>query len=144
MLWTATCVAQTRHRLFENATQPSDARVTSVVVMPLHGKFHLPCWNRHFPYLECAGNCDFEGEVGVITAEIPMGATPAECEAGIRLLTLFNDVSMRTHLSREMAMGFGFIQAKPATVFAPVAVTVDELGCLAARPGHARPARITQ
>ena len=88
--------------------------------------FRGPCDDYAFP--DEADNCDFEGEVGVITGDIPMGATPAECEAGIRLLTLFNDVSMRTHLSREMAMGFGFIQAKPATVFAPVAVTIDELG----------------
>jgi fumarylacetoacetate (FAA) hydrolase len=35
---------------------------------------------------------------------------------------------MRTHLFRELGMGFGFIQAKPATVFGPVAVTPDELG----------------
>ncbi|WP_416425090.1 fumarylacetoacetate hydrolase family protein [Pseudomonas sp. App30] len=88
--------------------------------------FRGPCDDYAFP--DEADNCDFEGEIGVITADIPMGATPAECERGIRLFTLFNDVSMRTHLSREMAMGFGFIQAKPATVFAPVAVTMDELG----------------
>jgi fumarylacetoacetate (FAA) hydrolase len=37
-------------------------------------------------------------------------------------------MSMRAHLFREMQMGFGFIQAKPATAFAPVAVTPDELG----------------
>ncbi len=35
---------------------------------------------------------------------------------------------MRGHLQREMQMGFGFIQAKTATAFAPVAVTPDELG----------------
>jgi fumarylacetoacetate (FAA) hydrolase len=35
---------------------------------------------------------------------------------------------MRAHLFRELSMGFGFIQAKPATAFAPVAVTPDELG----------------
>jgi fumarylacetoacetate (FAA) hydrolase len=35
---------------------------------------------------------------------------------------------MRAHLFRELQLGFGFIQAKPATVFAPIAVTPDELG----------------
>lgn len=88
--------------------------------------FRGPCDDYAFP---CeADNCDFEGEVAVITGPIPMGADPAQCEAGIRLFALFNDVSMRGHLGRELAMGFGFIQAKPATVFAPVAVTPDELG----------------
>lgn len=29
---------------------------------------------------------------------------------------------------REMRTGFGFVQAKPSTAFAPVAVTTDELG----------------
>jgi fumarylacetoacetate (FAA) hydrolase len=88
--------------------------------------FRGPCDDYVFP--SEADNCDFEGEIGVITTDIAMGSTPSECERAIRLFTLFNDVSMRTHLSREMAMGFGFIQAKPATVFAPVAVTADELG----------------
>jgi len=41
---------------------------------------------------------------------------------------LFNDVSMRAHLTNELKMGFGFTLAKPATVFAPVAVTPDEFG----------------
>ncbi|MFC3607267.1 fumarylacetoacetate hydrolase family protein [Stutzerimonas tarimensis] len=88
--------------------------------------FRGPCDDYAFP--SEADGCDFEGEVAAITGPIPMGADPARCEASIRLLALFNDVSMRGHLPREMAMGFGFIQAKPATVFAPVAVTPDELG----------------
>ena len=39
---------------------------------------------------------------------------------GIRLVVLLNDVSMRRFVVPEMQMGFGFINAKPATVFAPV------------------------
>jgi fumarylacetoacetate (FAA) hydrolase len=72
--------------------------------------------------------CDFEGEFAVITGEIPMGASEAEAETQIKLITIINDVSMRGHMIREKNLGFGFIQAKPATVFAPVAVTPDELG----------------
>lgn len=81
-----------------------------------------------YPLLGDAENGDFEGEYAVIVGDIAMGSTPAQCAAGIRLITILNDVSMRTHLSRELQMGFGFIQAKPATAFAPVAVTPDELG----------------
>ena len=71
---------------------------------------------------------DFEAEVCVITGDVPM-ATPAE-HAGdyIRLLTLVNDVSLRGLVPGEMAKGFGFFQSKPASAFAPVAVTPDELG----------------
>jgi fumarylacetoacetate (FAA) hydrolase len=81
-----------------------------------------------YPLLGTAENGDFEGEFAVIVDDIAMGSTAAACEQRIRLVTILNDVSMRAHLGREMAMGFGFIQAKPATVFAPVAVTPDELG----------------
>lgn len=81
-----------------------------------------------YPLLGDAENGDFEGEYAVVVDDVSMGSTPAQCAARIRLVTILNDVSMRAHLSRELAMGFGFIQAKPATAFAPVAVTPDELG----------------
>lgn len=71
---------------------------------------------------------DFEGEFAVIVDDTPMACTPEQAQARIRLVTILNDVSMRRHLTRELQMGFGFINAKPATVFAPVAVTPDELG----------------
>jgi fumarylacetoacetate (FAA) hydrolase len=41
---------------------------------------------------------------------------------------LLNDVSLRAYAGPEVRVGFGFINAKPSTVFAPVAVTPDELG----------------
>jgi fumarylacetoacetate (FAA) hydrolase len=44
------------------------------------------------------------------------------------LLVQINDWSLRSFGPREMATGFGFIQAKPSSSFAPVAVTPDELG----------------
>jgi fumarylacetoacetate (FAA) hydrolase len=81
-----------------------------------------------YPLLGDAENADFEGEYAVIVDDIAMGSTPDQCAQRIRLVTLLNDVSMRAHLTKELQMGFGFIQAKPATAFAPVAVTPDELG----------------
>jgi fumarylacetoacetate (FAA) hydrolase len=47
---------------------------------------------------------------------------------GMRLVMLANDVSLRNLIPAELAKGFGFFQSKPATAFAPVAVTLDELG----------------
>jgi fumarylacetoacetate (FAA) hydrolase len=71
---------------------------------------------------------DFEGEVAVITDDVPMGSTPEQAAGHIRLLMLVNDVSLRNLIPDELAKGFGFLQAKPATSFSPVAVTPDELG----------------
>jgi fumarylacetoacetate (FAA) hydrolase len=57
-----------------------------------------------------------------------MGATPRQAIERIRLLVQLNDWSLRTLGPREMKTGFGFLQAKPSTSFAPVAITPDELG----------------
>ena len=71
---------------------------------------------------------DFEAEVAVITADVPMQATPEQALDGIRLVMIANDVSLRRLISNELAKNFGFLQGKPATAFSPVAVTLDELG----------------
>jgi fumarylacetoacetate (FAA) hydrolase len=71
---------------------------------------------------------DFEAELAVILARVPMG-TPAQAAEGyIRLLTLANDTSLRVLAGKDLQTGFGFLQSKPATTFGPVAVTADELG----------------
>jgi fumarylacetoacetate (FAA) hydrolase len=71
---------------------------------------------------------DFEGEVAVITDDVPMGADASKCKPHIKLLMLANDVSLRNLIPSELAKGFGFFHAKPATSYSPVAVTPDELG----------------
>lgn len=71
---------------------------------------------------------DFEGEFGVVVDSVPMGATPAQAQQRIRLLLQVNDWSLRALGPREMKTGFGFLQAKPSTSFAPLAITPDELG----------------
>jgi fumarylacetoacetate (FAA) hydrolase len=81
-----------------------------------------------YPFPSESDDPDFEGEFAAILGEIPMGIGAQEAEKHIKLFTFLNDMSMRAHMLRELGMGFGFIQAKPATVFAPVAVTPDELG----------------
>ncbi len=75
-----------------------------------------------------AWGIDFESEVAVITGDVPMGVTADQAQLAIRLITLANDVSLRNLIPPELAKGFGFLQSKPATAFAPVAVTPDELG----------------
>jgi fumarylacetoacetate (FAA) hydrolase len=75
-----------------------------------------------------AWGIDFEGEVAVITGDVPMGVTREAADAHIRLVMLANDVSLRNLIPGELAKGFGFFQSKPATAFSPVAATPDELG----------------
>jgi len=71
---------------------------------------------------------DLEGEVAVVTDDVPIGTSALEARGRIRLLMLVNDWSLRNLIPGELAKGFGFYQSKPATAFSPVAVTPDELG----------------
>lgn len=75
-----------------------------------------------------AHGIDLEAEIAVITTDIPMGSTVAQALDGIALVVLLNDVSLRGLIPSELAKGFGFYQSKPATSFAPVAVTPAALG----------------
>jgi fumarylacetoacetate (FAA) hydrolase len=71
---------------------------------------------------------DFEGEFGVVCGPVPMGVSADAALRCVRLLVQLNDWSLRALGPHEMKTGFGFLQAKPSTAFAPVAVTPDELG----------------
>ena len=73
---------------------------------------------------------DFEGEVAVITDDVPMGVTAEDALGHIVLVMLMNDVSLRQLVPAELTKGFGFFQAKPPSSFSPVAVTTDALGAL--------------
>jgi fumarylacetoacetate (FAA) hydrolase len=75
-----------------------------------------------------AHGIDMEGEVAVITDDVPMGVTAEAARGHIKLVMLVNDVSLRGLIAGELAKGFGFFHGKPSTAFSPVAVTPDELG----------------
>ncbi|WP_022693604.1 fumarylacetoacetate hydrolase family protein [Ponticaulis koreensis] len=75
-----------------------------------------------------AWGCDMEGEIAVITDDVPMGVSEADAADHIKLIMLCNDVSLRGLIPPELAKGFGFFQSKPPGSFSPVAVTPDELG----------------
>ena len=63
--------------------------------------------------------------VGGLDASEP---SPEAALACVRLVVQINDWSLRALGPHEMKTGFGFLQAKPSTSFAPLAVTPDELG----------------
>lgn len=77
---------------------------------------------------DTAWGIDMEGEIAVITGDVPMGASIDQARDAIRLIMLVNDVSLRGLIPGELAKGFGFFQSKPSSAFSPVAVTPDELG----------------
>jgi len=71
---------------------------------------------------------DVEGEIAVITGDVPMGIPTKKAgehippaDAGQRR------VAAQTSRA-EIAKGFGFFQSKPSSAFSPVALTPDELG----------------
>ena len=80
------------------------------------------------PLPDEAWGCDLEAEVVVVTGDVPRGASRDEALAGVRLVGLVNDVSLRNLIPAELAKGFGFLQSKPASALSPVLVTPDELG----------------
>ena len=87
--------------------------------IPARGPCYLP---------DEADEIDLEAEVAVIVDDVPMGVSSDAALEHIKLVMLANDVSLRAFGPREMRTGFGFLQAKPSTVFSPLAVTPDELG----------------
>jgi fumarylacetoacetate (FAA) hydrolase len=80
-------------------------------------ELHNPAWGL-----------DYESEIGVVLGDVPIGTTALEAPKHVRLIVLLNDCTLRNLIPDELAKGFGFFQSKPATAFAPFAVTPDELG----------------
>jgi fumarylacetoacetate (FAA) hydrolase len=116
-------------RLMEQAfnTAPiPDFDTVPVMYQGASDDFLGPTWDVPLP--DEAGGIDFEGEFGVVVDGVPMCTTAANAMQHIRLIVQINDWSLRAFGPREMKTGFGFLQAKPATAFAPVAITPDELG----------------
>lgn len=84
--------------------------------------------HQDVPLRSEAEGIDFEGEFGVVVGPVAMGASAQEALQAVRLVVQLNDWSLRALGPHEMKTGFGFLQAKPSTAFAPIAVTPDELG----------------
>ncbi|KPA89282.1 fumarylacetoacetate hydrolase family protein [Pseudomonas sp. RHF3.3-3] len=99
---------------------------TPLIYQGASDDFLGPCVDIPLP--SEAHGIDFEGEFAVLVGDVPMGCPAEHALQHVRLVLQLNDVSLRALAPREMKTGFGFLQAKPASSFAPVAVTPDELG----------------
>ncbi|OLP44989.1 fumarylacetoacetate hydrolase family protein [Rhizobium oryziradicis] len=112
-------------KAFDNPPNP-EFETIPLIYQGASDDFRGPLADVEFP--DDALFIDMEGEFGVILSDVPMGTTAEQATAHIRLLVQINDWSLRALGPREMRAGFGFLQTKPSTAFAPVAITPDELG----------------
>ena len=113
-------------RKARGATVPESFYVDPLMYQGGSDDFIGPTDDAHFA--DEAWGIDFESEVVVVTGDVAMGTAPDAALESVRLLMLANDWSLRNLIPAELAKGFGFLQAKPATAFSPVALTPDELG----------------
>jgi fumarylacetoacetate (FAA) hydrolase len=111
-------------KAFDNPPIP-DFETIPLVYQGASDDFRGPVAEVEFP--DTALNIDMEGEFGVVLADVPMGTGEAQALSHVRLLVQLNDWSLRALGPREMQRGFGWLQAKPSTAFAPVAITPDEI-----------------
>lgn len=113
-------------RMARNAPIPESLFQVPLMYQGGSDSFLTP--REDIPQVDFSHGTDFEGEVAVITDHVPMGVTPEEALSKILLFVIVNDVSLRGLIPEELAAGFGFLQSKPSSAFAPFAVTADELG----------------
>ena len=115
-------------RMAQWIKKPLDPRWGQEPFMYQGASDHFLAPTDPFPAYDEAWGIDYEGELAIVTGRVAMGTKPADCAGAIRLVMLCNDISLRNLIPAELAKGFGFFQSKPASAFAPVAVTPDELG----------------
>lgn len=113
-------------RKARNAEPPATLRTDPLVYQGGSGVLLGPTDN--IPLKDPAWGCDFESEVCVILGDTPQGTRKEDAHKYIRLIMIANDVSLRNLIPAELEKGFGFFNSKPATAFAPFALTPDELG----------------
>lgn len=112
-------------RKARNAAPPEDLLTVPLMYQGGSDSFLAP--REDVPLRDFAHGMDFEGEVVVVTSNVPMGITPEKAIDCVRLVMLCNDVSLRGLIPEELARGFGFFQSKPSSSFSPFALTIDEL-----------------
>ena len=113
-------------RRARGAEPPADLLTNPLVYQGGSGVLLAPTAPLILP--DPAWGLDFEAEVAVILGDVKEGTRASEAEGAVRLVLIANDVTYRELVPAELAKGFGFFQAKPATAFSPFAVTPDELG----------------
>lgn len=115
-----------RARRARGDEMPESAKRTPLVYQGVADN-SLP-WNAPIDLGDEAFGGDFEGEFAVVTTDVPRGTRPADLAKYCPLVLMFNDITLREVVKQEIETKFGFLQSKPNNAYAPLAVTVDELG----------------
>lgn len=113
-------------RKARNADLPEDLLTIPLMYQGISDTLLGP--NEPIKLLDESWGLDFEGEIAIITDEVPMGVSENEATSHIKLILLMNDISLRNLIPKELSTGFGFFHGKPSSSFAPFAITPDELG----------------
>ena len=113
-------------RKARNAPLPEGLHTDPLMYQGGSDSFLAP--REDIPLIDESHGVDFEGEIAVITSDVPMGVNPEDAGDHIALIMLVNDVSLRGLIPPELMKGFGFVTSKPSSAFSPFAVTPDELG----------------
>lgn len=113
-------------RKARNAEPPATLMTVPLVYQGESGRFLSP--TEAIPQVSEDHGTDFEGEIGVLVQDVPMGTSASQAAQYIKLVTIINDVSLRGLIPQELSQGFGFFVSKPQSALAPFAVTPDELG----------------
>lgn len=113
-------------RSARGADLPADLTTVPLMYQGISDRFIAT--NQLVQLVDPTFDLDFEGEFGVITTAVPQGIDAQSALSHIALIILLNDWTYRSLVSRETGSGFGFIQSKPPSSLAPIAVTPDELG----------------
>lgn len=113
-------------RKARGAEPPKTLRTDPLVYQGGSGTFLAP--REDIPLADESWGLDFESEVCVVLGDTPQGTKASDALKFVRLVMICNDVSLRNLIPAELEKGFGFFTSKPASAFAPVAVTPDELG----------------
>lgn len=114
-----------RMRAARNAPMPANWEAEPAIYQGVSDGNLAPCADI---VADPAWGIDFESELAVIVDEVPMNTSERAAHEAIRLIVLLNDISLRKLIPTELAKGFGFFWGKPASAFAPLAITPDELG----------------
>ncbi len=113
-------------RKARGAEPPETLETDPLVYQGGSGVFLAP--TQDIELVNPAWGLDFEAEIAVILGDTPLGVTPEQAHEYIKLIVILNDVTLRSLIPAELKKNFGFFQSKPATAFAPFAVTPDQLG----------------
>lgn len=115
-----------RARQARGASPPDDLETIPLMYQGASDHFLAPA--AEVRCLDQTLGLDFEGELFVVTGDVPQGVTAEAALGTILFLGILNDFTLRTLVPREVGTGFGFIQSKPPSSLGPFLVTPDEFG----------------